>query len=255
MQVDYYERPEWSYSQMKLVLDHGIDYAVAKKRGLLPEPKSPAIDLGQLAHMLILGGQDQFALSEWPDYRTKAAREWRDSQEDAGKIVISKTQWKAIEQIVTNIENHPHYKKYLGPGKNAYHELELYATSDGVKLRGKSDYLKKSGNSLIITDLKTTAQFDDWARKAYYRHYDLQAAVYTFIGAAAVNAKSEFTNYYFCVAETVEPYRVQFMHANIEFIESGERKLRKCLDAISEFGDKDPNFLIEEVKELGDYSL
>jgi hypothetical protein len=254
--MDYYQRPEWSYSQMKVILDSGIDYAVANKRGMLPGPKSPAIDLGQLAHMMILGGKDQFALSEFSDYRTKAAREWRDSQEEQGKIVISQSQWKDIEQIVTNIEKHPRFKDYLGKGKKAYHELELFATADGVKLRGKADYLHITENGgLIITDLKTTAQFDSWARKAYYSHYDLQAAVYTLIGSASTHTSSDFTNYYFCVAETIPPYRVQFMHASLEFIESGERKLRKCIDAINEFGDKEPNFLINEVTELGDYSL
>lgn len=254
--MDYYERPEWSYSQMKTILDSGIDYAVARKQGKIPGPKSPAIDLGQLAHMMILGGSDQFALSEWPDYRSKAAREWRDSQEEQGKIVISKAQWNDIENIVANIEAHPHFNKYLGKGDKAFHELELYATADGVKLRGKADYLKKiDGDGLIITDLKTTAQFDGWARKAYYSHYDLQAAVYTLLGANATHSKTEFTNYYFCVAETVAPYRVQFMHASLEFLESGERKLRKCIDTIKEFGDREPSFLLTGIEELGDYSL
>ena len=50
----YYSRPEWSYSSMKLILDHGIDYAVAAKRGDLPDLDSKAIDLGQLVHMLAL---------------------------------------------------------------------------------------------------------------------------------------------------------------------------------------------------------
>lgn len=256
MPLNYYDRPEWSYSQMKVILDSGIDYAVANKKGLLPKPKSPAIDLGQLAHMMILGGSDQFALSEWPDYRSKAAREWRDSQEEQGKIVISQSQWKDIEHIVANIEAHPHFKEYLGRGEQAFHELELFAEAGGVKLRGKADYMHKlPDGALIITDLKTTAQFDGWARKAYYSHYDLQAAVYTLIGSAATHSKPELTNYYFCVAETIPPYRVQFMHTSLEFLESGERKLRKCIDAINEFGDREPNFLLEEVKELGDYSL
>lgn len=256
MQVDYYKRPEWSYSQMKVILDSGIDYAVARKQGKIPGPKSPAIDLGQLAHMMILGGSEQFALSEWPDYRSKAAREWRDAQEEQGKIVISQAQWKDIENIVTNIEAHPYFKKYLGKGNKAFHELELYAKTDGVELRGKADYLHKlDGGALIITDLKTTAQFDAWQHKAYRSHYDLQAAVYTLIGSAATHSVPELTNYYFCLAETIPPYRVQFMHASLEFLESGERKLRKCIDEIKQFGDREPNFLLDEVIELGDYSL
>ena len=44
---------------MKLILDHSIDYAVAAKRGDLPDLDSKAIDLGQLVHMLVLGGEDQ----------------------------------------------------------------------------------------------------------------------------------------------------------------------------------------------------
>lgn len=46
--AEYHDRPEWSYSQMKVILDSGIDYAVAKKNGLLPAPDSKAIDIGSL---------------------------------------------------------------------------------------------------------------------------------------------------------------------------------------------------------------
>ena len=101
----------------------------------------------------------------------------------------------------------------------------------------------------IITDIKTTAQFDKFKNRAGYNHYDLQAATYCLL------SKTDFINYYFCVVETVAPYRVQFMHASIEFLEAGERKLRRCIDEIVAFGDKQPSFMIEEVGELGDFSL
>ena len=48
---------------------------------------------------------------------------------------------------------------------------------------------------------------------------------------------------------------MQFMIAGIDFVEAGERKLRTCVDEIIKFGDSEPNFLIEEVRELGDWSL
>ena len=56
MADNYHNRPEWSYSQMKVILDSGIDYAVAAKRGMLPGPSGKFIDLGELAHMFVLGG-------------------------------------------------------------------------------------------------------------------------------------------------------------------------------------------------------
>ena len=52
---------------MKVILDSGIDYAVASKRGLLDQPSSKAIDLGELAHMFVLAEK---ALP-------KGARVWR----------------------------------------------------------------------------------------------------------------------------------------------------------------------------------
>jgi hypothetical protein len=254
--INYHQRPEWSYSSMKKIIDSGIDYAVAAKRGLLPPPQSPYIDLGQLAHMILLGGDDSFAISEFADFRTKEARAWRDKQLLDGKNIITKEQFSAADQIVKNIENHPHTPKYL-LGKGFEYEQEMFAkTADGVDLRGKGDSLNMSDRqNIIITDLKTTAQFDKFKKAASWNHYDLQAAVYLLITAVFAKVSPEQVNYYFCVAETVAPYRVQYFHATPEFIEAGERKLRRCVDAILSFGKNDPNFLIEEIGELGDWSL
>jgi hypothetical protein len=258
--VDYHKRPEWSYSTMKKIIDSGIDYAVAAKNGDLGEPSSRFIDLGQLAHMLVLGGEDTFALNDkFVDFRTKEAREWRDAQIAAGKNIITQEQFEAVTHIVKNIEDHPLSKIYLF-ADDVKHEVEMFAkTPEGVELRGKADALKikVDGNNkaLIITDVKTTAQFDRFAKSATWNHYDLQAANYSLIGSASQKIDPMMTNYYFCVAETVAPYRVKYFHASTEFLESGESKLRRCIDAIVEFGDKQPNFLIEEVGELGDWSL
>ncbi len=254
--LNYHQRPEWSYSSMKKIIDSGIDYAVAAKRGMLPPPQSPYIDLGQLAHMILLGGDDSFAVSEFPDFRTAAARAWRDEQIANGKNIITKEQFVAADQIVKNVENHPHTPKYL-LGKGFEYEQEMFAkTGEGIDLRGKGDSLNMADKkNIIITDLKTTAQFDQFFKKASWMHYDLQAAVYTLVTADFAGVEPEQVTYMFCVAETVVPYRVQYFHATPEFVEAGERKLRICVDEILEFGDKEPTFLLTEIKELGDYSL
>ena len=81
---NYHQRPEWSYSQMKLIIDSGIDYAVAAKRGMLPGPCSKAIDLGELAHMFVLGGDAEiFVVTPYSDFRTKEARDWKAEQIEA----------------------------------------------------------------------------------------------------------------------------------------------------------------------------
>lgn len=255
-EADYHKRPEWSYSNMKLIIDSGIDYAVAAKRGDLPGPASKAIDLGELAHMFVLGGDAEvFVVTPYSDFRTKEAREWKNEQLDLGKTIVTKDQYDAIASIVDNIEKHPMSQKYL-KAENVRHELEMYAnTAEGVKLRGKADALKVEDGILTITDIKTTAQFDEWKYKAMRRHYDLQAATYSLIGSASHGIDIGATKFYFCVVETVPPYRVQYHFAGLNFIESGEDKLSKCIKAIKEFGDREPNFLIEDINELGDWSL
>lgn len=240
---------------MKVILDSGIDYAVANKRGDLPGPCSKAIDLGELAHMFVLGGDAEiFAVSPYSDFRTKEARDWKSKTIAAGKTIVTNDQYDVIAKIVDNIEKHPRSQKLL-KGKNVKHEIEMYATAEDIKLRGKADALLIDGDSMIITDIKTTAQFDEWKYKSMRRHYDLQAATYSLIGAASQKINPSFVNFYFCVVETVAPYRVQYHHASAEFFEHGETKLARCLKEIKDFGDKDPNFLIEEVNELGDFSL
>ena len=190
--------------------------------------------------------------SPYDNFRSKEAQNWREAQKAAGNIVITLEMDMAAEQAISHILEHPHAKEYL-TGENIKHEVELYAkTSDGVALRGKADAVvlhNDEKHPRLITDIKTTAQFDKFARNAYWSHYDLQAATYCLLSG------TNFVNYYFCVVETIEPYRVQFMHCSTEFLEAGERKLRKCIDEIVAFGEKQPNFMLEEIKELGDYSL
>lgn len=253
MADSYHKRPEWSYSSMKVILDSGIDYAVGAKRGMTPKPDSKFIDIGQYVHQLVLSGQELFVSSPYPDFRTKLAREWRDLQIEMGRTIITDEMQVAAEAVAANIKAHPRSADLLfAPGIK--HEQEMFAKANGVDLRGKADAIKLDKEAMIITDIKTTAQFDKFMKNAYWMHYDLQAANYTLIGAHHMKVDPALVNYYFCVAETVAPYRVQYFHASLEFVEAGERKLFQCIEAIVAFGDKEPNFLPTEIKELGDWS-
>ena len=57
--------------------------------------------------------------------------------------------------------------------------------------------------------------------------YDLQAAIYSLFGNDA--------KFYFVVAETVAPYRVQIFGTAQEFIEGGNVKLQKAIEAFQGF--------------------
>lgn len=255
MTTSYHDRPEWSYSDMKNILDHGINWAVAAKKKIIEQEFGTAVDLGELVHVFGLGGDAKdFVISPYEKFLTKEAKAWRDARKAEGKTIIRKNEYEAFVPIVNNIKAHPMSQKLI-VADGVQHEQELFAKVNSVELRGKADAILRDGDSLVITDVKTTIKFDEFRFKAMRRHYDLQAAVYLLIASKSLGVSESFANFYFCVAETVFPYRVQYHHASSEFIEHGQQKLAKCLEEIKKFGDKEPNFLIEEVNELGDWSL
>lgn len=126
-------------------------------------------------------------------------------------------------------------------------------------MRGKADGLKvyeEDGRKKIqITDLKTTSFFKDFARKAYYENYHLQAAVYTWLAHAVYEVPTTDIEYRFCVVENKFPYRVKYAKMSSEAMEAGEILLSRCMEAVKGWGDQEPNFLITEVEEIGDWSL
>lgn len=100
MADSYHDRPEWSYSEMKCYLDHGIDWAVAAKKRIIQQEFGPAVDLGELAHMFVLGGNAKdFIVAPYEAFRTNEAKAWRDARKVEGKTIIRKNEYEAFAQI------------------------------------------------------------------------------------------------------------------------------------------------------------
>lgn len=239
----YHNRSEWSFSTLKNILVNGIDWAVAYKRGDLPGPSSTFIDIGTFVHQELLGGEADWVAREYPDYRTKIAKEWRDAQT---KTIFDEEQVNTILSVTNAIKAHPHLQEVL---KNMETEQAIFAKVNGVELRGKADIIEKdnAGKPVRIWDVKTTAQFQEWKYKSLRLHYDLQASVYRTLYKGDVD-------FAFIIAETVAPFRVQLAYLTPEAWEKGEADLFRCLEAVKQFGDKEPDFSILEPIHIGDWS-
>lgn len=95
-----------SYSTCKKIYRKGIDYAVASKLGVIDDTSSRAADIGTMAHAMLLGGDPDWVVNDqFPDFRTKAAREWRDEQAANGKIIISEVDFAQISAISDAVKN------------------------------------------------------------------------------------------------------------------------------------------------------
>ncbi len=73
---------EWSYSSIELILDHGIDYAVALQRGDL---NSKAARLGQTRCIFSAWRRGSFAISFPLIFGQGAARAWRSERKPFSK--------------------------------------------------------------------------------------------------------------------------------------------------------------------------
>lgn len=245
-----------SYSTAKEIYRKGIDFAMAEKFGKVDKSFGKSVDIGTLAHAIVLGGDPNWVVNPFDSFRTAEARKWRDSIDDR-TMIISESEFEQAGKIAEAIMKHPLAKDLVD---STEHEIELTAKIEGVKFLGYADLISKDRK--IIADIKTTAQFDDFRYKVRRLDYDLQSSIYKLFGEKDVK-------YYFIVAESVAPYRVQVFGANgQEFSDSGDTKLDRAIREFVKFrerkGENDLekiNFNIGEtdslllVEELGDWSL
>lgn len=93
----------WSYSSAKEIYRKGIDWAVAKKLGIIEKSYGKAVDIGRLIHACLLGGEQEFVVSPYKDFRTKPAQAWRDEQT---LPIISEKDFEVITNVVDRVKSH-----------------------------------------------------------------------------------------------------------------------------------------------------
>lgn len=248
----------WSYSSAKEIYRKGIDYAVARKLGLVEKTFGKSVDIGKFIHAVLLGGEQEFVVSPYKDFRSKEAREWRDQQT---LTILNEAEFDTITKVADRIKSHKLAFELLC-GEKVKNEVELSAKIQGKKWLGYADALKlgENGDFEYVADLKTTAKFDDLKREAFKNDYDLQAAVYHLI------TKTGDKPFYWIIAETVAPFRVGVAMASQEFEENGYRKLQSICEEIEKFdnrkGENDleklnfnQNETLDDLLLIGDWSL
>lgn len=237
-----------SPSFLSTLLKSGYDLAVAQKigGGELELPNTPAMNAGKAVHSFISeaygGKQDEIAISPYDTFRTKEAREWRDSQPD-NIIILKQEEADVYLKIAQRVKNHAGVKKILD-GAKLSPEKTITKKVNGYTVKGIIDIVAIKGDVVDVIDWKFVSSqvFDDFSKKALWNNYDLQASVYDFLETA--------THVYFVVIENEAPYRIKVWNCDLSFLESGADKFNKALKIIKEENWRQVNFDIEEQGEL-----
>lgn len=179
-----------------------------------PEQPSPAFDLGQGVHSVLLGGRDVVAIDA-PDWRSASARAERDRIRAEGGIPLLAGQAHQVQDMAAAVRA----STDLLDGQ---HEVPGLAEHDGVPIKGKADVLHPGA---AIVDLKTTANAhpDALARSILTYGYHVQAAHYWNVFGADPSWQ-----YLIVAVEKTLPYLVTTVVLDDEWLSLG---WGRCIDA------------------------
>lgn len=191
-----------------------------------PEQTDP-MRFGRAIHSFILEGSP-VTVCPFEDFRTKEAREWRDSHTD----YVKRSEYNELVEMRDAINDHPTLKLLLNSG-----EPEKIFTSDidGVPVKCKVDWYCPKQN--IVLDLKSTndASASAFAYSVRKYRYDVQDVFYCDIIEQATGKRPRFI---FIALEKTAPHGVALYEideeskemARLEYLENLET-WKHCHDA------------------------
>lgn len=189
---------------------------------------SEQADAGTIAHALLLeGSEDCLTIIDAPDWRTKLAKEQRESAYAAGKIPILAGKIQPIREMVEVVRRYISASEIAGIFDNGNSEVTGLWEENGAQFRLRADFL--STDQSIILDLKTTATSanpEAVIRQIISMGYDVQAALYS-RGIEKITGKRP--QFVFLVAENKPPHACSLVGLAPSMLDLAERKVDQAI--------------------------
>lgn len=231
--ADPAESPSLSCGITKIILKQSPRHAWLNHPKLNPnyvDDSAAKFDLGTAAHSAFLEGIDIVEVLDFPDWRTKAAKEAREAAREAGRIPMLVNQAEAVQGMQRAAREAFASCPYLSGRKFESGEPEQSVIwregHEKTWCRVRPDWLSIDRD--LIIDYKTTdiQNPDAWMRAIPANGYDVQADLYK-RGVKAVTGKDP--DFVFLVQETSAPYMCYFVGMTPEYLEIGRHKVNKAL--------------------------
>jgi len=170
-----------------------------------PELPTPAQRIGTAVHDAVLLGRKEYAVRPdyFPDYRTKAAQQWRDQQLAP---ILTEEEDQRVNGMCAAIASHPLARAMLR-NRTGANEVSVFwkHPSTELLLKARADRITMDdANRMVVIDLKTCgegdAMPDTFAREMAKWHYHRQAAFYLDAFGASL--------FVFIVIETTPPFGI-----------------------------------------------
>lgn len=239
-EAEYRALPALSGTQVATILKspalfrYGLDH---------PRASTGAMGFGTIVHALVLGQPLPCIISEYDDYRTSAAKEWKAAQEAAGLIVIKLDEMESAQQAAAAVKAHGVAHAILtAPGRS---EVSVTGEHRGLALKGRIDRLPDVGP---IVDLKTARDVTPHgiATSMAEYGYATQLAHY-----AALTDRLEPP--VIVAVENTAPYRVAVYQIDALTWDLAQRATALAWDVFADCVESDtwPSGLPDDVTEIG----
>lgn len=198
----------------------------------IEQETSEALDFGKAVHCLLLGDEvfaDGFAIrpKQFRDYKTDAAKTWRDGVIAAGKTVITIDQMARIARIRADAAAYPLVQ--LGVLNGRIERTMCFKDAEtGIWVKARPDAVAADG---IYADLKTAAKFEEdfLERQAFDAGYYLQAAMTRMVCREIGMPFETFALIYVLNDDVPDTAHVEMSEHELV---RGERVIRWCLKTI-----------------------
>ena len=232
--------PSLSSSILKIILAETPQHVWVNHPKLNPNfeaEEEDKFDLGKAAHSLMLGDPIKFAVLDFDDWRTKAAKEAKDAARAAGKLPMLTKNWERVNTMVAagraQLANHADASDAFTDGKP---EQTLVWQEGETWCRARLDWLADD-RTRPFDDFKSTgsANPEAFQRIAYSLGSDIQAAFYRRGIRAVLGVKDPI--FRFIVQEVEEPFALTAIELNEEAmdladyqVDAGLARWRWCME-------------------------
>lgn len=229
--------PSLSASMVKLLIQKTPQHAWTKHPRLNPRferSEEDKFDIGNSAHSLMLGDVKKFAVINFKDFRTDAAKAARDDARHKGLMPLTATNMaRVIAMVGAGREQLDGSAEFAGVFKNGKPEQTLiWSEDDGAEkvwFRARLDWLPDD-RSGPYDDYKTSEvpNPEQWSRSIMFSvRHDIQAAFYR-RGIRALGLCRQ-PKMRFVIQEPEEPFCLSGVEPSAEVLELADREIERAI--------------------------
>lgn len=177
---------------------------------------------------------EQIAVSEFSDFRTKAAKAFKTEAEEVGLTVVTQQQFEAAMKVKQRLFEHREAGPLLRGLVNTERCIQWVDEETGLDCKARLD----GDSDTYVVDLKTvkSATSGYFASSVYSYGYHIQQAHYT---AAFEAVEETLPDWYWITVENTEPYDVVVFEPSPGMEADGKREHRELLNTYRQCSDLD----------------